>query len=112
MPLVRLLFLMHINITPEDVDTLVKDALLKAGIGKAITEAVAKTFSGYNNPIDEKLKQYVGDVAGDLIRTKFDAQIKEAVAAHIEAKVTREIIDSVVNVSVDKMVRAAQESRY
>lgn len=103
---------MNINITPEDVDALVKDALLKAGIGKAITEAVAKTLSGYNNPIDENLKRYVGEVAGELIREKFSAQIKVAVAAQIEAKVTHELIETVTCAATDKMIQAARESRY
>lgn len=102
---------MNINITPEDVDALVKDALLKAGIGKAITEAVAKTLSGYNNPIDEKLRLYVGEVAGELIRAKFATQIKEAVAVQIEAKVTKEVIEKVTTAATEKMIRAA-EDRY
>jgi len=100
---------MEINVTPEDVDALVKNALLKASIGKAVSAAVNKMFTAYNNPIDEHLRQFVGEVARDLIREKFSQQIKEAVACHVEAKVTQELVLGVVDRSINKMVRAAEE---
>jgi hypothetical protein len=50
---------MEINITPGDVEKMVKDSLVKAGLGKAITEAIQKALTGsYNNPIDEAIKRF------------------------------------------------------
>lgn len=102
---------MNIEIKPEDVDALVRDALLKAGIGKTITEAVSKALSGYNNPVDEKLKLFVGEIAAELIREKWGSEIRASVARHIEALVTQEIVDKTANQAVEKMVKAA-ESRW
>jgi len=102
---------MEINVKPEDIDVFVKDALLKAGIGKMVTEAITKTFSGYNNPIDEQMKQFVAGVAKELIHERFSSQIRTAVAAQIEARVTNEMINNVVDVAVKKMADAAAE-RY
>lgn len=103
---------MNIEIKPEDVDALVKDALLKAGIGKAITEAVAKVFSGYDSPIDRELKKYISEVASGLIRDKYGSLIREATAKCIEEKVTTQIIESTTSAAVEKMVRAVEDSRY
>jgi hypothetical protein len=102
---------MEITVKPEDVDAFVKDALIKAGIGKMVSEAIAKTFSGYNNPIDEQMKNFVASVARQLITERFSEQIKTAVAAQIEARVTNEMINNVVEVAVQKMAKAA-EDRY
>lgn len=102
---------MNINITPEDVDSLVREALMKASFGKAVSEAITKSMSGYDSPVDKAVKAHVTTVAEALVREKFDAQIKEAVAAKIEAMVTTELIDKAVSTTMDKMVRAAQE-RY
>ena len=102
---------MNINITPEDVDLLVKDAILKAGLGKAITEGVAKTMSSYNNPVDEQLRIFIREIAGQLIREKYSSQIRDLISAYIEKCVTLEIIDSVTNKTIHLMINAAKEDR-
>lgn len=101
----------EINLTPEDIDALVKDSIMKAGFGKAVEDAVKKVFTGYDNPIDAQLKKYVAEVAAQMIRERFADQIKAAVAQEIEARVTKDIVDIVVAASVSKMIHAAEE-RY
>ena len=101
----------ELNITAEDVETLVKDSLIKAGLGKVISDSVAKALSGYDSPVEKAIKQYMGEVAATLIRVKFADQITDAVRTAIEVKVTAEMIDMTVNTAVEKMARAA-EDRY
>lgn len=98
---------MQINISAEDVERMVKDELVKAGLGKAIAEAVQKTLApGYNNPLDTAVSKYVGEVASRLLRETFAETIEHSVAAAIKARITVEFIDKVVAEAVAKMVRA------
>lgn len=99
---------LELNIKPEDIERLVNDSIMQAGFGKAVTEAIKKALVGYNNPVDEAIKRYVGQVASDLIREKYAEEVRAAVARHIEAKVTTELIDKMTDEAVSKMERAAE----
>lgn len=103
----------EINIKPEDVDQLVKDTILKAGIGRVIQDAVAKAISphSYNNPIDEELKRYITTVVRGLLETDFKDQVATAVRSVLEQKVTQPIIETLAEKTIDKIVKAA-EDRY
>lgn len=103
---------MDFNLSPEDIEKLVRDSIMKAGFGAAVVKGVTAALGGYNNPVDAEVKKYVGEVAASLIREKFAETIKAAVAAAIEARVTQETIDATVSAAVAKMQRAAEESRY
>ncbi len=96
----------QLNITPEDIESLVKDSLVKAGLGKTIQDATAKALSGYDSPIDKAVRQYIGDIASDLIREKYADQVRDAVSRHIEALITQDLIDKTVDVAINKMVKA------
>lgn len=102
---------MEITLKPEDVDQLVRDTIVKAGIGKTITEAVHKALTGYNSPVEEQLKAYIGRVARELIEGLYADQIKASVAAEIEKRITKELIDTTVAKAMEKIERAAQD-RY
>ncbi len=99
---------LEFNISPDDIERLVKDSIMQAGFGRAVTDAIGKALTGYNNPIDEALKRYVGKVAADLIQEKYASEVREAVARHIEARVTKELIDKVTDEAVRKMENAAE----
>jgi hypothetical protein len=102
----------ELNLTPEDIDQLVRDSLMKAGFGKLIESNVQKALqSGYDNPIDKAMKAYVTEVADELIRTKFTVQIREAVNKLMEQMVTQELLNKVTGAVVKKMVDAASD-RY
>lgn len=103
---------MELEIKPEDIDRFVKEAVLKSALGKTISDALAKLFAGYNSPIDDAIKQHVRFIADEVIREKFTGTIRAAIVAHVEKKVTPEIIDEITSKSVDKMVSAVSESRY
>lgn len=98
---------LELNITPEDVDALVRDALMKSAFGKTITESVNKALGGYNSPVEGAVRRHVATVAGQLLTEKFGDKIRESIAAAIEAKVTKEFIDKVVESATEKMIAAA-----
>jgi len=102
----------EINLTAEDIDTLVKDSIMKAGFGEAITEGVKRAMRpGYDNPIEKATKEYVLQVCGSMLRERYAEQIRAVVAAAIEAQVTEEVVQKITDDAVKKMVNAA-ENRY
>lgn len=103
---------MNINVTPEDVDQMVKHALLEAGIGKAITLAIHKALTGCNSPVEAELSKYISEVTRELIREKFQAEVRSSLQASVEKNITKDVIDSAVNASMEKVVQALRESRY
>lgn len=101
---------MDIQITPDDVQTMVKDAILKAGIGKLISEKVNETLrSNYSNPIDHAVKAFVSELAVSLIRDKYAASITEMVRVEIEARITKEMLQKFIETAVQKLERAARD---
>lgn len=102
----------EINMTPEDIERLVKDSIMRSGFGAAVEKGLAEAMRSYNNPIEAQLKAFVGQVAGELIRDHYGDRIRAAVQAHIEMSVTDEVIESTTSAAVAKMVNAARESRY
>jgi len=103
---------MKIEINADDIEKLVREELVKAGLGKVIAEGVQKALSGYDSPVEKALKEYMAEVARRLIREHFTASIEESIMAHIRAKVTAEAIEKIVDASVNKMVRAAEDRGY
>lgn len=100
---------MEINITPDDVNTFVKDAILKAGIGQAITKAINDALlpGNYNNPVNKEIQNFIGQIASEMIRERFAGKVREAVQGEIEKRVTDELISTTVEKTVGKMIEAA-----
>lgn len=61
---------MEIQITPNDVDQIVKDAIIKSVIGDTIQKHVAAALSGYDSPVKKAVATVVNDVARELIEEK------------------------------------------
>lgn len=103
---------MKIEINAEQVDQLVRDTILKAGIGKAIEGAVSRAFGNtYDNPIEKELKSYITTVVRKLLETEFKDKVDMAVREAIAAKLTEPIVAKLAEATIDKIVKAADE-RY
>jgi len=101
--------MLTIEIKPEDIDRLVREAVTKSMIGTAIQQQVSKVLTSYNSPVDEAIRKVVADVALQAIRDKFEGQIKELVAAAMDAKVKKDVLDAIVNTAMDKLIQAARK---
>ena len=102
--------MLELNLTPADIDKLVKESIMLSGFGEAVKTACVNTLTGYNSPIENEVRKYVAELTAQLLREKFSVQIKEAISAAIEASVTREIINKITESSVKQMIRAATSS--
>lgn len=98
-----------LNLTPEDIEQLVKDSIMRSGFGAAVTTGVQKALGGYNSPIDEELRKYISQVMRELLASNFGAAIKEAVTTHMEKLVTAELIQKVTSEAMDKMIRHVRD---
>lgn len=100
--------MLTIEIKPEDVDQLVRDAVAKSMVGKLVNDLVTKSLSGHNSPLEQAVQKIVSSVALDLLEAKFKEQITVAIAAAMEAKITKEFLEKVVQACVEKMARDAE----
>lgn len=105
--------MLQINMTPEDIDRFVKDAILKSGVGKAIEETVQKALtSGYNSPIDAAVQQIVRQMIVEILSEEpYRSQVREAVIATISSRLKDTTLASIADGIVKKIERAAEE-RY
>lgn len=104
--------MLQLNLTPEDIDTLVKDSILKSGIGKAIEGAVTKALTGYNSPVDEAVKDAVRLILNRMLQEEpWASKIKAAVTAALEARVTAESLEKIASDTATRIERAVQD-RY
>lgn len=99
--------MLELNLTPEDIDKLVKESIMLSGFGEAVKTACKNTLTGYNSPVENEIRKYVAELTAQLLREKFSAQIKEAISAAIEASVTEEIINKITETAVKQMIKAA-----
>jgi len=102
---------MPIQLTPEDVNNMVKDTLLKAGLGDLISKAINKVMSSssFDNPVDKAVEQYVRSVALEAVRVRFLDEIKAEVVKAIEDKVTPEVIKRAVDKWVDHLISGVEK---
>jgi len=101
--------MLTIEIKPEDIDRLVREAVTKSMIGTSIQQQVTKVLSGYDSPIDKAIREVVSTVALQLMREKFTEQITTLVTDSMQKKVTKEVLDAIVNTAMDKLVTLARK---
>lgn len=102
---------MQLNMTPEDIDELVKQTILKSGIGKAIEQAVSKSLGGYDSPIDRAVKEVVTQQIVLLLQTEYKDKVEASVRKAIEARITDDILEKIAGAAISKIESAARD-RY
>ena len=82
----------QVNLTPEQINTAVADAIIKSSIGKAlqviIDRKVQELGRSYDNPIEKVVSSFIDDEIRRLITEKYSAQIGKCIAE----KMTDELI--------------------
>ena len=103
---------MELNITPEDIDKYVKDALLECTIGKNVKEAVEKSIKelfsrNYNNPVEEFVKQHLKDITREYMNQD---HIKPLIIQSVAKSITPESIEKIVTFGLKEL--QTQMERY
>lgn len=100
---------MELNIKPEDIDNLVKDALLKSAFGKTINEAVTKMFSGYNNPMESELRKLVTSIVAEILNEKHKEQTVKHVSEYVSKAVSEDVLQKITDKVVSNIIKSAQD---
>ena len=100
---------MQIEITPNDIEKMVKEAILKSSIGTAVQKAVSSVVnsSSYNNPIDDEIRKVVTEIAKELIKENYGPEIRTLVAEAMEKRVTKETLVKITESAMKLIEEAA-----
>ena len=93
-----------ISISNEDVERIVKEQLVKSGLGKAIDAATARAMNPWDLEIPGAVAGYVREVAQQMLRGEAGQPIRDAVAEAIRAKLTPEFVEREAAWIVDRLV--------
>jgi nitrogen regulatory protein PII len=104
----------EIVIKPEDVDALVKDALMKASLGKLIADTIAAATKagGYNNPVEHAVSAFLKAQVEEVLRTTYREQLRTAVVDALAKFLTDEWITQQAEKFASKLAESLRESRY
>lgn len=102
----------NINVSPEDVDKFVSQALLQSCIGAKISIAVEKAckdvLDGYNSPIKDIVKKEVSEsIKVYLERPEVKIKLQELIAKHI----TDDKLDHLLSYSLKKLSESILSDR-
>lgn len=107
---------MEITIKPDDVDKLVREAILKSALGEGIAKAVKDLLTpgnGYRaTPVEDAIKAYVAQIARDVLTEVYADQIRAEVTKQLAEKVTPQFVEQLSSGSIQRMLTAAESSRY
>ena len=99
------------QLTPEQINEFVANAVLESQIGEAVKASVARVMEdihkSYNNPFDEVIKRHVVQMIDAEVLTVYkpmlEAGIKDAMAWHM----TEETVEKIITVAMERL-----RSRY
>lgn len=92
-----------VNITPEQIDKCVTDAIVKSAIGSRIEKAVASALQGYEmtRAIDDEVKSATREIVRKIISESPDITTK--IRDIVIEKLTKEMIGNVVDAALSKL---------
>lgn len=96
----------NINLTSEDIDKYVKEAIVKSLIGDSLSKTIQNMLVGFDNPIERALKPIIQNIAYEIIMDNFEPQIREQLTKIIAESVTTEMTASVVKASAKNLIKA------
>src|SRR3569832_55593 len=97
----------EVTIKPEDIDALVRDAIMKSSFGKLIDDTI-KTVTkagSYNNPIENAIKEFYSQQALKVLNEVMRDRIVESIRASLSEKLTDEWIKEKADVLAYKLIR-------
>jgi hypothetical protein len=102
---------MQIDIKPDDIDRLVKDAIMKSALGEAISKTIREriedrsTWSPIASAVGDRLKAIALEV---LDQEPFKSQIEAAVRDRIQSFLTGEALAEAVKALASRMINNAE----
>lgn len=95
------------NLTPEQINQFLADAVLKSQIGKAVEDAVARSIGSltktYDNPFDHVIKNHIHSIIEKEIVTKYAPLLQEKVEKAIANFMTEEYTQKVIEAGLEKL---------
>lgn len=97
------------QLTPEQVNQFLAEAIIKSKIGDAVEACVAKVVkdlqSSYNNPFETAIKAEVSNIIVTVLREKYHDEIKTRVTAALAVKLTDDAIGELIDAAWKKSRR-------
>lgn len=90
---------MEIKVEPEDINTMLADAVLKSAIGKELHQIIMTKLNDYTfkRAIEETVTNVIRNIAIDMVRDNEEVKtkIKEEIASYMEGDAMKNIIAKV-----------------
>ena len=90
-----------VNITPEQIDKCVTDAIVKSAIGSRIEKAVTSALQGYEmtRAIDDEVKAATRDIVRKIVTEdpNITTKIREIVIEKLTVKVIGDVVDAALS---------------
>lgn len=101
---------MDINLTGEDINRVVAEAIIKSAVGEhlknAIERVVQELSKSYSNPFDNEIKMIISQEMRRIVEKEYGPVLREKAAQRIREALT----DSALDAILEKLVNAAQRS--
>lgn len=101
---------MHIEIKPDDIDKMVKDALMKSAIGDGLVKAVKDIFASdrWDNPFKVALNHQSGLLVAEMMREpEFSDPLKVAIRKKFSEMIETNVLEDVAKAMVTAMIKNA-----
>lgn len=101
---------MDLKLNADDIERLVKETILRSSFGTAVANAVTKSLSGYNSPVDEAVKVSIRTTVAELLEgPDYKPQIEQACRDAINARLNKELLAKLAESTIQKIERAASD---
>lgn len=95
------------NLTPEQINTFLADAVLKSQIGEAVEASVKRSIESlsksWDNPFDHVIKNHVVLLLQQEISTKYAPMLNERIQKAVADHMTEEVIQKFINAGLEKI---------
>lgn len=101
---------MQIEIKPDDIDRLVKEALLKSAFGDSLKSAITQIFASdrWDNPFKIALNEQAKAIVAEIMREpEFQEPVRAAVRAKLMELAETGAMEAGVKAIMEKMIQNA-----
>lgn len=101
---------MQIEIKPDDIDRLVKEALLKSAFGDGLKAAITDIFANdkWDNPFKLALNREAGRIVAEMMQEpEFIEPVRSAVKAKLSEIINGGAMEEAVKAMISKMISNA-----